>query len=410
MRSMLLAFVVGFVVLRSLPAADPASLIGMTEEQVVKKYGPENLKVGAEEEIMHTGKGKGKGKDKDKERGGWQTEFYAKVSIRRAPVETVKYYDMRKVPGNSLTFPYVMVGYDKDGQVCATSPLEHRHLIPEMVSSLRKLTSTKWAPEPSARQLFPPIENAEIGVGNQWIVWNDIPGGNISVGRRTTGPAYAGIARVTGILRAVSVTSDRKAYLLCDIPYDSKDGGYIMRTAQVVSADTFWQWTLADLIGQFDDLSRDEFRMHNDRAGRVHRMTYEEVYRDLVGGRGQAKYCERMAVAVTAIVRNPQVTLALADPAIDTLKLHGRPTLTKALTPILGSVAEPMPARDRAATVLGGLNDPDAVAPLIAALTTKPVVANAAKALEAITGQAFGKDAEAWGKWWQANERAVRKK
>ncbi len=403
MRSTVPTLLVGFLVAGSLPAADPVGLIGITEEQVVKQFGPADEKFAKGEEFHFNRKKFGVGED-------WEVEFNAKVSIRREPVATVKYYPTKMVKGVSPTLSHIAVGYDKGGIVRAVATLEGRHQLNESVSALRNLAATRWGPEPNSKKLFPPIENAQIGVSNQWIVWNDIPGGNISVGRRAAGPAYAGVARATGFLRAVSVTGDRKAYLLCDIPYDSSDSGYIMRTAQVLSADTFWQWVVADLIEQFDASFRTDIRMHNDRFGRVHRMTYEEVYRDLVGGRGQAKYCERMAAAVAAMVRNPEVTLTLADPAVNALRLHGRPTLTKALTSILGSVAEPLPVRNRAADVLGGMTDPDSVAPLIAALKTKPVVKNAAKALEAITGQAFGEDAEAWGKWWRANERAFRKK
>jgi len=62
------------------------------------------------------------------------------------------------------------------------------------------------------------------------------------------------------------------------------------------------------------------------------------------------------------------------------------------------------PLRTDAATALGKLNDSRAVPALLAALTDphSDVVASAAAALTALTGQSFGYDATAWRAWWAA--------
>jgi hypothetical protein len=65
--------------------------------------------------------------------------------------------------------------------------------------------------------------------------------------------------------------------------------------------------------------------------------------------------------------------------------------------------------RQRAARVLGSINDPRAVEPLIAAVQDQDpsVRQEAAAALATITGKDFGQDHAKWQSWWQENKKAA---
>lgn len=65
--------------------------------------------------------------------------------------------------------------------------------------------------------------------------------------------------------------------------------------------------------------------------------------------------------------------------------------------------------RQRAARVLGTINDLHAVEPLIAALTDQDsaVQKEAAAALAKISGKDFGQDHDKWHGWWEENKRAL---
>ena len=63
--------------------------------------------------------------------------------------------------------------------------------------------------------------------------------------------------------------------------------------------------------------------------------------------------------------------------------------------------------RMTAARSLGMIDDPRVIPPLIEALKEEShgVQKNAALSLKMRTGQDFGKDAEAWQKWWEQNKK-----
>lgn len=63
--------------------------------------------------------------------------------------------------------------------------------------------------------------------------------------------------------------------------------------------------------------------------------------------------------------------------------------------------------RMTAARSLGMIDDPRVIPPLIEALKEEShgVKKNAALSLKMRTGQDFGKDAEAWQKWWEQNKK-----
>jgi HEAT repeat protein len=79
---------------------------------------------------------------------------------------------------------------------------------------------------------------------------------------------------------------------------------------------------------------------------------------------------------------------------------------TRAIEPLIAALKdEDEDVREGAVESLGEIRDARAVVPLIAALkdNDEDVQYAAAKVLKEITGEDFGKDYEAWSKWWEKN-------
>jgi HEAT repeat protein len=102
------------------------------------------------------------------------------------------------------------------------------------------------------------------------------------------------------------------------------------------------------------------------------------------------------------------------------ISVLGRTGDGRAFEPVLKLLEDADPAvRRSAAVALGTLKDPRAVEPLIALLGRRGAPLNApdersvgarieaASALEKITGQKFGADADAWQAWWNENKQAA---
>ena len=83
----------------------------------------------------------------------------------------------------------------------------------------------------------------------------------------------------------------------------------------------------------------------------------------------------------------------------------------RAVTPLVAVLRdEDRWVRRRAAKVLGEIGDPRAVEPLIAALRDeKSSWVHVVRALERITGKAFGRDPVKWQEWWEENKEAFLK-
>ena len=78
-----------------------------------------------------------------------------------------------------------------------------------------------------------------------------------------------------------------------------------------------------------------------------------------------------------------------------------------ALKPLLTELADKnSPGRSDAAYALGKINQPQAIEPLVSALTEadSDLRKESAKALSRITGQDFGENPDQWQQWWEKNK------
>jgi hypothetical protein len=117
---------------------------------------------------------------------------------------------------------------------------------------------------------------------------------------------------------------------------------------------------------------------------------------------------ERLTAAIVQVVRHPSLDLTLVQTPAELLRERYDQQLSKQLIALVVSAKESPATKGRAVEVMGLLDDPNMIDPLIKLLPSKagPV---AAAALKQITGQNLGANPAAWKTWWHENQPAARR-
>ncbi len=395
-------------------AADPAPILGMTEEQVKKLLGPPDEAYEKRKAPVPNVRAK---------RDDWEAELAGLLSRLKAPVVKQHYYGWKSFTvanpfaagGAGPTTKrkvFLCVGFDAKGVARCVEP-DGGMLDANMVTAVRNLGASGWRMDPAGKKVCPTVQVNQISFSDEYIVWNDIAEGNISVREKVKGPVKASL-RITGFSRQVAMSGDRKAYMVVDIPYDTTGYETEIRNMFVADVEAYWTWILAETLDGYKLRARREreldpkYVFNEERIGHMPRLSYQEACRKLNFGT-PAVYAERLTAGVIDIVRNPAAPLAVIGPTVETLRVRPEQPLTLPLIALLRSGAEPLEVRKRAANVLGQLDDPDVIEPLIAALGGERPLPVAAEALARITEENFGPDLEDWQKWWKDNRKTFRR-
>jgi hypothetical protein len=394
---------------RAADAPSPTGILGLTEDQVKAKFGEPAPRRAKDEANLQQSLAKRPA----------EAEFHARESKLREPVVKQVWYGWKKLtaPGTgSLLQPGpvtykadIRVGFDAKG-IARVIEVEGGPKGWDVIVALRNLAGTGWKLDGDMQKVFPPVHNQQILTSNRYIFWSD-PGYGTKFGTEGTGPSYVKGITGSGFYRAVAASAEQRAYSICDVPYDSLTS-IAVRSAYILDADTFWTWTLADLMNAARN-GQEKVAPSPPLKGESGRYKYENLtFEESLTRSGPEAYesqtIERLGAAVVEAIRHPTLDLAQVRLPAEFLRERYDQKLSRQLIALVNSAAELPGTKGRAMEVMARLDDPDMIAPLINQLPGKAGKA-ALAALERLTEQKLGAEPPAWTAWWKENQAAVRR-